>query len=143
MHETVRRNPGEDIAQSVGIPLPELLRRWPLSEPYNIRRHLFFVSSDGHTYPAFIVTPDSYRRVIGAYVLWYKIPRAAMKDFWLDFIDALLLCHEFEEKAPVDFRAWAYGVTVRYILSERKEQLERAARNAQTQPYDPMTNFAL
>jgi hypothetical protein len=118
-------------------PPPPLESRWPRNEPYNVRKHLFMITPDKKFYPAYKSTPDVYKGIIDAYVAWYKIPQQAMPDFWLDFVDALLLCHEFEDKAPVDFKAWAYGIAVRYVLVDRQR------KRSEQLPYDPEHNFLL
>lgn len=131
------RDPKEILAQSMGLTLHDLKSRWNISEPYNVRKHLFIVGIDRKMLPAFNATPEVYKHVIDSYVSWYKIPQHDMKEFWCDFVDSLLVCHEFEEKASTEFKAWAYGRLCRYVLVERQQKRMKTA-----EAYDPESNFS-
>lgn len=103
---------------------------------YNIRKDLFITTPDSKMMPMYPATPETYRKVINDYVTRHNIPKSEMKEFWCEFVDSLLTCYEFEEKAPTDFKAWAYGRLCRYVLTERQQMRSKTA-------YDPENNFSV
>lgn len=131
------QNPREKLAQVIGYTLHDLEAIWNPAEPYNVKKHMFTVFPDGKMLPTFAATVDMYKRMIDTYVAWYKIPQQAMKEFWCQFIDCLLLCYKFEERANPEFKAWAYGRLCRYVLAERQQM-----RTTSVETYDPVNNFS-
>lgn len=100
------------------------------AKPADVRRQLFWIDPAGRTFPRFPAVPEVHKEVINKYATVHAIPKGRMLDFWMDYIDCLLSCHNFEEEAPAEFRAWAYGRLCRYVLLRRIDLRS-------TVPYDP------
>lgn len=103
-------------------------------EPYNIRAQLFAIDPAGRMFPRYPPLPEIHKEVISTYVAHHRIPKERMLDFWSEYVDCLICCHNFEEETPPHFRAWAYGRLCRYYLLERSR---RAVA------YDPENNYSL
>jgi hypothetical protein len=92
-------------------------------KPHNIRRQLFWLDPAGKMFPRYPSVPEIQKEVIKQYVSVHGIPKERMLDFWTEYVDCLLACHNFEEEAPPVFKAWAYGRLCRYVLLERSTSL--------------------
>lgn len=109
-------------------------------KPHSIRRQLFWIDQENRMYPRYPSVPEVQKDVIDRYVAVHGIPREAMLDFWAEYVDCLLRCHHFEEEAPAEFRAWAYGRYCRYALLERTKRA--TALLQQQDEYDPVHNYS-
>ena len=105
-------------------------------KPHNIRRQLFWMDHSGRMFPRYPAVPGIQKDVIKHYVASHSIPKESIVDFWMEYVDCLLTCPNFEEEAPPDFRAWAYGRLCRYDLLQKKTR-------TMTTAYDPATNYSL
>lgn len=90
--------------------------------PYDISKQLFWTDAEGRTFPMYPSDPAIHKEVIKHYVSAHGIPKESMLEFWMEFVDCLLRCHRFEEEAPAEFRAWAYGRLCRYALLARTKK---------------------
>jgi hypothetical protein len=96
--------------------------------PVNIKRHLFWVDqATGNMFLRYPAIPDVQKMVINQYVASHNIKKEDMLNFWADYVDCLIACHNFEEQASPEFKAWAYGRLCRYFLIDRVSSLKRAA----------------
>ena len=91
-------------------------------KPFNIRRQLFRVDPPNRMFPRYPPVPGIQKEVINQYVTAHCIPKEKMLDFWAEYVDCLLCCYNFEEEAPPQFKAWAYGRLCRYVLLERSKK---------------------
>ena len=105
-------------------------------EPMDIRRQLFRVDPANKMFPRYAATPDIQREVVNRYASVHSIGPEKMVEFWCDYVDALVACHNFEEEASPEFKAWAYGRLCRYVLLHRRNLIKANA-------YDPMYNAVL
>ena len=102
----------------------------------DVKRQLFVVDPASPNVvlgPRFPANADAQRDVINRYVTFHRIAKEEMLDFWMDYVDCLLSCPNFEEQSAAEFRAWAYGRLCRYLLLHRREARVSGA-------YDPVCN---
>ena len=109
-------------------------------KPFNVRKQLFWFDGE-RMYPKYPPVPEMQKEVINHYVTTHGIPKEQMVDFWAEYVDCLLACHNFEEGAPPQFKAWAYGRLCRYVLIERKQK--KLMQSTTTAAYDPEHNYLL
>lgn len=116
-------------------------------QPHNVSKQLFWrdSASGDKMYPRYPPVPEVQKEVIKRYVCVHNIQESEMLDFWMDYVDCLIACHEFEEKAPQDFKAWAYGRLCRYVLLSRPRLRVSSTMTTTTMmqagAYDPVDNY--
>jgi hypothetical protein len=69
--------------------------------------------------PKFRTIKDVWRPLIDTYFHWFKIPRERFSDVWSDIVECILQLKGVYVPDP-EFRLWAFGCMIRFILEDRK-----------------------
>lgn len=116
----------QSIAATLNMQLHQLMSLWePLQKP-NVSNHLF-VREGNSLHSIFKLDVVEYKKVVGAYVRWYRIRESDMVSFWCALVECFLRCRDFEQ-APAEFREWAFSVLCRHVLRERRATLSSVER---------------
>ncbi len=122
----------DEIARRMRASISELERTWG---PYrqsrcNVRRAVFVKTRNDHVYPAYATTIRDQRRALECYADWCG-SMYTNYSYWIDYVECLVNCHEFTDKASIELKEWAFGTLCRMAIDR-----ERAA-------YDPILNWSL
>ena len=118
-------------SEPCGIPYQILMTDW--GHLYNVRHHLFYVATDGLTYPKYSPLIDTWKGIIRAYATWHGMSDADdVLELWSDVVEGFLTNREFDIKVDPVFRAWMYGNLCKFVLIKRQQKQSR-----QTEQYDP------
>lgn len=118
------------VADAVKLPAAELERRWgPQGRAAPPRHCLFVRTQSGHVYPAFSCTVEAQSAAASAYCEWAGL-RPDDYGFWIEYVDALSGCYEFDKRASDAVRAWAYGRLCQLAIARHRR-------------YDPQTNWTV
>ena len=93
-------------------------------KPMNIKKQLFWIDATGKMFPRFPTIVEIQKEVINKYVETHAISRDHITNFWMEYVDCLLSCYNFEQECPAEFKAWVYGRMCRFVLIDRRKTVK-------------------
>lgn len=96
----------------------ELANCWiPVTDPISeIYTQLFVRDSNGIMSPRWRAVVEIQRQVINSYAAYHSLRPEVMVNFWSTYVECLLCCPGFEERANPEFKAWAFGRMCKFVL---------------------------
>lgn len=128
------------IAEQMQVSYETLSLNW--GETPSVERGLFHADTAGNICSRYPFDIGKWKTIVRGYAAWYRMSSIDdLTTLWLDIIDTLLRCQEFEVEATDAFRSWVFGTAVQFCLrhraDKRKAQQQQQKKRKIDSEYDP------